>query len=299
MNASLRPFEFTFWLGSQRVKARLWFTLAALLLLTACAGPGPRPPGVVGQAEGSGDRSLQAQLAALENDPVARSERRVIFVGAALHSREDVFDRDIKAMDAALAQRFGNAYRSVLLSNLRIAQAPRSLPLASIDHLDDVFDTLARIQRPQDRFVVLFTTHGGKGLLEVEQAALWKEPRLLNGAKLAAWMQQLAPKPTWLVLSACYAGSHLRSLGARHLVAMAASEADRVSFGCSNESTNTWFVHELLRALPTATSLEQLWQATLAGVAERERAMKFKESLPQRRVAPAMKERWDGPLQAF
>ncbi len=276
----------------------VWLLCAALLLLSACGTP-VRPPGVLGEVQGTGTGSLQAQLDALENDTTARAERRVIFVGAALHSREDVFDRDIKAMDAALAQRFGSAYRSVLLSNLRIAQPPRSLPLASIDHLDDVFDTLARIQRPQDRFIVLFTTHGGKGLLEVEQAALWKEARLLNDAKLATWMQQLAPKPTWLMLSACFAGSHLRSLGARHLVTMAASQADRVSFGCSSDSTNTWFVHELLRALPTATSLEQLWQATLAGVAERERAMKFKESLPQRRIAPAMKERWDGPLQAF
>jgi NAD(P)-dependent dehydrogenase (short-subunit alcohol dehydrogenase family) len=277
--------------------ARRWLALAGLLLFVGCATQ--LRTGVVGQAEGTGGRSLQAQLEALEKDPTASTERRVIFVGAALNGRQDVFDRDVTALDTALAQRFGSEYRSVLLSNLRIAQPPRTLPLASIDHLDDVFEALERTRRPHDRFIVLFTTHGAVRLLEVEQAALWKEPRLINDSKIAAWMKQLAPQPTWLILSACHAGSHLRSLGASHLITMTAAAADRLSFGCQNDETNTWFVHELLRALPTSTSLDQLWRSTLAAVAERERAMKFKESLPQRRIAPAMKERWDGPLQAF
>lgn len=278
--------------------------LCCTLLLVACAAP-PRPPGVLGDEQGSGAQALARQLAAISDDPAPRDARRVIFVGAALHSREDVFDRDIRAADASLRSVYGSAYRSVLLSNLRIAQPPRALPLASIDHLDDVFDALSSQRRPADRYIVLLTTHGGPGLLEVEQPARWQRPRFLTAAKLSSWVDQLGPQPTWLILSACFSGSHLTGLNQTHVMAMAASALDRPSFGCDDRSPNTWFVHELLGAISAgrqadpAVSLTTVWRGTVEGVMLREQAQKLRPSLPQMWTGPRMQERLDEPLRDF
>lgn len=277
---------------------------ACAVLLSACATP-PRPPGVLGEVEGSGAQALAAQLAAITNDPSAPDARRVIYVGAALHSREDVFDRDIRATAEVLRQVYGSALRTVLLSNIRIAQPPRELPLASIDHLDDVFDTLSSHRRPGDRYIVLLSTHGGQGVLEVEQAARWKQSRLLVSAKLARWADQLGPQPTWLILSACFSGSHLRQMNQKHLMAMAASAFDRPSFGCDDRSPNSWFVHELLDAIRVgrvsdpAVSLTTVWRRTVEQVMLREQQHKLRPSLPQMRTGPMMLERLDEPLQSF
>lgn len=283
---------------------QLWLLALCAAVLCACAAP-PRPPGVLGEVEGSGSRALAAQLAAITDDPAAPSLRRVIYVGAALHSREDVFDRDIRATEAVLRQVYGSALRTVLLSNIRIAQPPRELPLASIDHLDDVFDTLSSHRRPGDRYIVLLSTHGGRGLLEVEQAARWKQPRLLATAKLESWADQLGPQPTWLIVSACFSGSHLLRLTQTHLMAMAASAMDRPSFGCDDRSPNSWFVHELVDAMrgghasDPAVSITTVWRRTVEQVMQREQALKLKPSLPQMWTGPMMRERLDDPLQTF
>lgn len=281
-----------------------WLLLGCAALLGACAAP-PRPPGVVGEEQGSGPRALARQLAAITDDTAPAGARRVIFVGAALHSREDVFDRDIRATDDVLRALYGEAYRSVLLSNLRIAQAPRALPLASIDHLDDVVDALDRARRPGDRYILLLTTHGGPGLLEVEQPARWRQSRLLTASKLSSWVDQLGPSPTWLILSACFSGSHLEALHQTHVMAMAAAARDRPSFGCDDRADNTWFVHELLDAITAgrrddpAVSVATVWRRTVEGVMQREQARKLRPSLPQMWTGPRMLERLDDPLRDF
>lgn len=79
----------------------------------------------------------------------------------------------MRLLDRKFAQQYGPAYRSLLPSNRRITTGDRDLPLASIDQLDDVFDALEKLKRPNDRFIVLLSGHGGKELLEVEQDALY------------------------------------------------------------------------------------------------------------------------------
>jgi Peptidase C13 family len=281
-----------------------WLALSVCVVwLAGCATT--RPPGVVAQPHGTAAFTLQAQLDAITQDALAPQARRVIFIGAALNGREDVFDRDVRAMDAALRQVYGAAYRSVLLSNIRVAQPPRSLPLATIDHLDDVFDTLAERRRAGDRFIILLATHGHRHLLEVEQAARYPQPRLLNTDKLAAWAKLLGPAPSWWMVSACFSGSHLSALTQNHVLVMTASSADRPSFGCSDQLPNTWFVHELLAALRAqrserpAPSLAQVWQAAQSGIQKRELALKVDPSQPQMAAGALMEARLHGPLEAF
>jgi Peptidase C13 family len=77
------------------------------------------------------------------------------------------------------------------------------------------------------------SSHGIPGALEVEQEALFQgEARLLRTGRIAAWMQQVASQPTWLVISACFSGRHLPGLTQPRLLTMTAAAYNRPSFGC-------------------------------------------------------------------
>jgi hypothetical protein len=266
--------------------ARRLALLCLSLLLSGCVSY------KLGSVAGSGTQTLQQQLARLQDDGQPADAPRYIFVGAALHSREHVFDADIRLLDSRFAARFGPGYRSVLLSNQRLLEKgpDRDLPVASIDQLDEVMAFLSTHKRAGDRFILLLSSHGAPGWLEVEQPSLHRQPRLLSSNKISAWVDQLAPNKTWLLLSACYSGSHLRSLYQDHLLTMTASSAERPSFGCANTETNTWFVHELAQSMAEAQTVQQLWQQTSQGIAQREARSKYLASEPQIRVGGDWKE---------
>lgn len=274
------------------------------LVATPAAAQAARPPGVVADAEGSGPAALRAQLAAITTE-VPVPARRVIFIGAALHGRQDMADQDVAAAAQALRGVFGAAWREVRLSNLRIAQPPRRLPLATIEHLDDVFEALAEHRRPGDRFIVMLASQGRPHLLEVEQAARYQGPRQLTSDKLAAWAQLLQGAPQWWVIAACHGGSHLDALGRPGLMAMAASADDRSSFRCDDREPRSGFVAAWLQALeelrgrePRAT-LAQWWSSTHTQVQRRERERGLPASQPQLIAAPDMEARLHGPIVAF
>lgn len=282
-----------------------WLACVLALLLAGCAAP-PRPPGLLGAVQGSGARTLDAQLQAIVNDPAARDERRVIFVGAALHSREDVFDHDVALMADTLGPVYGAAWRSVLLSNLRVYAGDRALPLATIEHLDQVFETLAAAQRPNDRYIVLLSSHGGPNLLQVEQAARYRgTPRLLSKDKIGDWAHRLGERPAWWVISACYAGSHLQQELPPRMLVMTAAAADRQSFGCGAAERNTWFIDALAGTLREAAPpaarqpIDALWQRTLQRVALREQERRLQPSQPALHVGPEVALRFQGPLGDF
>lgn len=277
-------------------RRRLLGVLLALpLLLQGCASP----PGLLGTVAGSGEKTLERQIERLRSDATPAEAPRYIFIGAALNSRERVFDADIRLLDRKFAAQYGAAYRSLLLSNQRIYKDDRDLPLASIDQLDDAFDALEQIKRPQDRFIVLLSSHGGSGMLEVEQPALYRNARMLSAKKVSAWMDQLEPNRSWLIISACYAGSHLPRLTQDHLLTMTAAAANRASFGCSNDFDNTWFVHELAESLDSTERFKELWQQARGRISIREAKSKLLPSDPRIKVGGDWKEGMDESWKSF
>jgi len=258
--------------------------LGLCALLTACANY------ILGEPAGSGTRALGAQLQTLQTDPSPEAAPRYIFVGAALNDRQTVFDADIRLLDRKFAAAYGSAYRSILLSNQRISEGRRELPLASIDQMDEVFDFLAQHKRPQDRFIVLLSSHGGPGLLEVAQLPLYPHSRLINSKKLGEWIDSLTPNRSWLMISACYSGWHLARLKQDHLLVMTAASAKNASFGCANDQVNTWFVHELAQAMQKDQSFGALWDSSYANIERREKQQKVLNSIPQIRSGSQWKE---------
>jgi hypothetical protein len=102
-------------------------------------------------------------------------------------------------------------------------------------------------------------------------------------------MSRLEPNRSWLMISACYSGSHLPALTQPHLLTMTAASDQRASFGCSTLDTNTWFVHELAASLREGGSFRDMWQRTQERVAARERANMLPASEPQQRYGTELR----------
>jgi Peptidase C13 family len=282
--------------------------LCVTLTLAACATPTHRNElpsrSIVGNPAGTGATSMDAQLLALDSVPalVATSEKRgrIIFIGAALNSRQNGFDGDVRLLDATFKAKFGSRYRSMLLSNRRLYAGDRILPLATVPNLDRVFNHVAATLRPEDRLIVLLSSHGIPGALEVEQEALFQgEARLLRTGKIAAWMQQVASQPTWLVISACFSGSHLPSLTQPRLLTMTAAAYNRPSFGCSLKDEQSWFSKALADGVAAHQTMGDAWTATVQNVTAREQSLRLPPSLPDLKAGSGMQGWGAAALDAF
>lgn len=269
-----------------------WRIAACALAVLAHGAPSWGQEPAPSQAQTPGQHqpqslSLDSQLQRIIDDPQAHDRPRYIFIGAALNTREPVFDADVHLAHGVLSERLGTAYRAVLLSNTDSPPAQGAWPLASVENLHRAITTLAEHRRAGDRYIVLLTTHGGPGILEVHQPRIYPGAVYLQSDQLAVWVNTLAPQPTWLVLSACYAGSHLPVLaeqGQRALLTMAAASADRPSFGCDPQGDYTWFTAAFVEALSTQSSVQEVWDTTKRLVSQRERSMKMRPSRPQWQV---------------
>jgi hypothetical protein len=257
--------------------AALIFTLALALLLSACASmPQGKPD------QGTQVASLQAQLYQAQEAlaKTAGSERTLVFVGAALNSQSTAFQSDVLAVQKRLAG-FDMPMQSLIVSNPPADLAAR-FPAATQQNLSEVF---SRVGAWSDKYpitvVVLMSSHGNVGQLAIEIAGQAYPP--IRSATLNAWLRRINPAtPTVVLLSACYSGSFVPALADGYRVLLTASAADRSSFGCSPNSTNTWFIESLLeQGLRPELSWGESFKRTARHVDAKEREMQLVPSLPQ------------------
>ena len=85
-----------------------------------------------------------------------------------------------------------------------------------------------------------FTSHGS-----AEHELVLSQPRLslddLPARDLAGLLAPLAGRKAVVVISACYSGGFIEPLKNQQTLIMTAARADRVSFGCSEQSDFTYF----------------------------------------------------------
>ncbi len=269
---------------------RALLSLALLLALGACASRG----GIVAEPSGSGATSLPEQLSAVAR-PAAGP--RTVFIGAALWGSEGVFDRDVELLHQDFAQRFGDGYRALRFSNAIVMQGPRALPLAMPQWLRSGLQGLKQGHRAGDRYIVLLTSHGSAGSLNLEQPAVYRGHFGWAASAVGELLKELPPEaPVWVIVSACFSGSLLPALQRPHWLVMTAARADRPSFGCGDKSPNTWFVKSLSEALADEPSMAAVWQGTLRRVVAREKQGGLTASEPQWQVgeqlAPGLQRPW-------
>lgn len=250
-----------------------------------------------GDGKTQSDLLLQQQLGTAEKTLAGQSGGRIIFAGFAMHSQSKAFRNDVSTAEKAVLAIDPDAV-IFKLSNPATGQE-QSWPYATAENLATVFKKMGAIARPQDKVVVLISTHGNVNALAINFAN--QNYPYVNARVFNEWLAPLRGKPVLLLLSACHSGSFIEPLAGPTRVIMAAAASDRSSFGCQFQSKNTFFVDALLNQsnLPDR-SLAELMMEAKSDIDRRERAQKLSPpSLPQMFIGSAAKDWANQPLKQW
>jgi hypothetical protein len=215
---------------------------------------------------------------------------KAYFLGFAGVGDEKVFAQEIGLASRVLGERYDIAARK--LSLLNDQRDLERAPLATVSGLKYALRGLgSRMNVDQDVLFLSISSHGADDpAIIVSNSELPLQD--LTDDDLADALHESGIKWRVIIISACYAGGFIEHLRDPQTIVIAASAADRTSFGCSNDRDLTYFGEAFYRdALPTARSLRDAFDTAKAAIAARERREHVDASNPQAYFGKAMEER--------
>jgi Peptidase C13 family len=268
--------------------------LALLVAATVALGGCATNP-YEGEGKTKSDALLDMQMQLADKQRGDKTEGQIIFAGFAMNSTSKAFRSDVTSAEKFILSINPNAI-IFKLDNPAWGQST-IWPYSTMENMALVLAKVTALARPQDKVVILMTTHGNVDLLSINFSEKYYPSvdskwinRNLNG---------LRGKPTLLLLSACYSGSFIDPLAGPSRIILTASAKDRSSFGCQFQSTNTYFIDSLLNQ-PTFldSSIVQLMNTAKLEVDKREKEQKLTPpSLPQMSIGRAARDWASQPLK--
>lgn len=262
----------------------LW---AALFAYGAGASqvPDPASPAAAEEEQAALDvervYSNQERLVQTALDRVLPSEEGVAetyFVGFGSSDAQDVFENEVKLVEAQFREQLGAEGRTAMLINSR--NTINDLPLANGRNLAAVLSGIGRKMGPEDLLVLHMTSHGSRRhRFEVS----FKPFRLRNlSARRIGEIVDGANLP-WrvVVVSACFSGGYIDALRSPRTMVITAASARRESFGCENGRDYTYFSEAFYRDSLTDGDYRAAFRRAVALVRKRELSMGFRHSRPQ------------------
>jgi hypothetical protein len=234
-------------------------------------------------------RQGQLLSEALEAVPASTPAAELYSLTLAGDGQQSVFLREAAYIDGLLAERFA-AHGQISLVNHRDHFTDR--PLATRENLSRAIHLLSERSGAEDLIFIYLTSHGS-----ADHQLVLAQPRLaledLPAADLAELMRPLAERNKIVVISACYSGGFIEPLKSPNTLVITAARADRVSFGCSEESDFTYFGRALFaEALQQTRDIVEAFTLAQARVAEREQADHYQASEPQIWAPEQVVEHW-------
>lgn len=170
----------------------------------------------------------------LSSDDVAE----IYFVGFAPDAAEDVFESEVKNVEALFHEKFDAEGRTVLLVNSR--DTVDELPLANGPNLAAVLESMAARMGPEDLLFLHITTHGSS---EHELSVSFENLGLngLSAEQLGDIVEGAGLPWRVVVVSACFSGGFIQALKSPRTMVITAASARRTSFGCENGRDYTYF----------------------------------------------------------
>ena len=217
-------------------------------------------------------------LAAIGSDTASKPQ--AYFLGFAGVGEEKVFAQEIGLASRVLGERYDIGGRSVSLINDQ--RDLERAPLATVSGLRYALRGLgSRMNLDRDVLFLSISSHGAEDpAIVVSNSQLPLQD--LSDEDLADALRESGIKWRVIILSACYAGGFIEHLSDPQTIVIAASAADRTSFGCSSDRDLTYFGEAFYRdALPTAGSLRDAFDAAKTALATRERRENVTPSNPQ------------------
>ena len=223
----------------------------------------------------------------------------IYFVGFAPDDAEDVFENEVKHVEALFRASLGAEDRTVMLINSRATVD--ELPLANGPNLAEVLEGVGKKMGPEDLLFLHITTHGSrKHRLSVSFENLGlndlpaeKVGEIIGGAGLP-WRV--------VVVSACFSGGFIKALKSPRALVMTAANARRPSFGCENGREYTYFGAALYRDNLIDTDFRAAFDRAVPVVRTWEKEQGHKHSKPQiwvgREIARKLPHTWELPGSA-
>ena len=212
------------------------------------------------------------------------------FAGVAPYASQDVFERELRAVERLMIDRFDVRGRAITLIN-----SPATLkttPIATVTHLRATLARVGQVMNPAEDVLLLFlTSHGDRQ----HELAFDLPPFTLNQltpTALARMLNDSGIKWKILIISACFSGGYVESLRDPNTMVITASDAEHSSFGCEHGRDWTYFGEALFReALATTRSFTGAFELAAATVRARERRDGLEPSNPQIHVGAAIGEK--------
>ncbi len=221
---------------------------------------------------------IDQALAAIHADP--SSAPQAFFLGFAGVGEQKVFAQEIGLASRVLTERYGMQNHALSLINDQ--RDLERAPLASVSGLAYALQGLAqRMNLDTDVLFLVISSHGAKDpAIAVSNSDLPLDD--MTPEDLAQVLDDSGVKWRVIIISACYAGGFIDALKNPRTIVIAASAADRTSFGCSNDRDLTYFGEAFFRdALPEARSLRDAFEQAKSAIALRERRERVDASNPQ------------------
>lgn len=192
------------------------------------------------------------------------------FVGFAPYAAQRVFSNEVSLVHHLMDQRFDTSERSIRLVNH--VSTLRDYPLATVSNLRRAILAVAeKMDREEDVLMVYMSSSGTRShrlvadLAPLELAAL--DPATLKGI-----LDEARIRHRVLIVSACFSGGFVNPLSDTHTLVMTATDADRASFACSDDTSLSHFSRVVFdERLRQTLSLTDAFEAALPVIRERER----------------------------
>ena len=264
----------------------------AVLLLGACASA-PRD----GSTKSASEVLLHQQFEQADQMRLKKPQGRLIFAGFAMHSQSKAFRSDVVSLEKTALVIDPDAI--VFKLNNPVPGQEADWPYASAENIALVLRKASAMARPDDKVVLLFSTHGAVDILSVNLNNKFLPH--ITSHWLNAALSDLRGAPTLLLLSACFSGSFVEPLRGPNRVILTAAAKDRNSFGCQFQSTNTYFVDALVNQPALLDySVVQLMERAQLAIDARERSMKLSPpSMPQISIGNAARAWANQPLRGW
>lgn len=244
----------------------------------APVAPPPPPPAPVAEA------------------PAPLPPPRLIFAGFALHSQAKAFRNDVLAAEKLARQMDPNALILKLANPAR--DQPSDWPQATLENFELVMTKMAEVARPQDRVMLLISTHSNPGTLNINIAGKNAAPITARG--LSDALAPLAKTPTLVVLSACYSGAFLEPLRAPNRVVLTATDVHKASFKCQYPGEYTFFADALFnQAGAEQLSITDWMGAAQKSIQAQEKRKRLASSAPKMFVGEEAKAWASQPLKSW
>lgn len=216
---------------------------------------------------------LQPGLRRKELEKLAKSkpgETDIYALTLGTYAHQKVFLRDVNYVGTRLKDRLGVTNILPMVNNKTTVE---TTPLANTTNLQAYLGELAKhyMQPEEDILFIYLTSHGSaENGLTVNLGYQFSQLDI-SPQRLQKILRDSGIRNRVIVIAACYSGVFIPPLQDDNTMVMTAAAADRMSFGCSDESPLTYFTEAyFLNALSRTTDLEKAFAVAQDVVKKRE-----------------------------